>query len=320
MEQWKITDIVGIEVGQAQDLEAGTGCSVIVCREGAICGVDVRGGAPATRETDLLRPENTVQKVNAILLTGGSAFGLDAASGVMAYLEAADCGFETGYGKVPIVCAAACFDLSVGRPDVRPGFAMGFEACEDAARQTNLDQGDFGGGTGASVGKLRGNGRAMKSGVGTAGMCLGNLQVAALTVVNAVGTVVDDEGKALAGVVSRDGKRVLSPEESFEELIENPIDPFAGNTTISCIVTNASLTKAQATKIASTCHDAYARCIRPVHTSNDGDTIFVLATGAVPVSQDTVGIIGTAVLEQAIRNAVLAAEPAYGLASARTFR
>lgn len=313
MEEWQIADIDGIEVGHAQDAEAGTGCTVVLCREGATAGVDVRGGAPATRETDLLRPENTVQTVNAVLLSGGSAFGLDAASGVMAYLEEAGCGFDTGVARVPIVCAASIFDLAVGNPQVRPDKNMGFMACKAAVAEGLVEEGCVGGGTGASVGKLLGPARAMKSGVGTQGWRIGELQVAAISVVNAVGTVVDGGGKTLAGVVSVDGKQALQPAEAIQELMAGQVNPFAANTTISCIVTNTKLTKAQATKIASSAHDAYARSIRPVHTSNDGDTIFVLATGKVPAEQDVVGVLGTDALEVAIRRAVLKAHADYSL-------
>lgn len=319
MKPISLTDIAGIEVGHAQNPDAGTGCTVIICREGATAGVDVRGGGPATRETDLLRPENMIEKIHAVMLSGGSAFGLDAAAGIMAFLEENGVGFDAGVAKVPIVCGVSCFDLAVGDARIRPDKAMGYAACEQAAMTTGKEEGNIGAGCGATVGKLCGPSRSMKSGLGVCAFDFNGLQIGALTVVNAVGTIIEKDGTPIAGVVAKDGSRILSPSESLEEFMHGGAGPFAANTTISCIVTNARLTKAQATKIASMAHDAYARAIDPVHTSNDGDTVFILATGEVDAHQDIIGILGTDALESAIRRATRAAKPAFGLKAATDF-
>ena len=304
--------IDGVKVGHAQDEAARTGCTVILCEAGAVGAVDVRGGGPATRETDLLRPENTVDAVNAVVLSGGSAFGLDAAGGVMRWLEERGCGFDAGVCRVPIVCGASLFDLGVGRADVRPDAAMGYAACEAAVPLEEAADGAIGAGTGATVGKLAGPERMMPSGVGIASLGAGGLVVAAISAVNAVGTVVDADGAPLAGVRSADGSRVLAPDEALDELasllVETGEPPEAANpvanTTITCVVTNARLTKAQATKVASMAHDGYARAINPVHTTMDGDTVFVLATGEVEISVDPVGILAADAVAIAIRRAV----------------
>lgn len=313
---FSIADIEDIEIGHAQDIEAGTGCTVILCKQGATAGVDVRGGGPATRETDLLRSENMIEKIHAVLLSGGSAFGLDAAAGVMRYLEEAEVGFDTGVGKVPIVCAASLFDLSVGDPSVRPDKSMGYDACVSAQPEGPVRTGNVGAGTGASVGKLAGPGRSMKSGIGTYGSESGDLQVAAIVAVNSIGTVIDSSGNPLAGTLSEGKERILKPSEAFFELLQNGPTPFSSNTTIACVVTNARLSKAQANKVASMAHDGFARAIRPVHTSNDGDTVFVLATGNVDAPLDIVGIMAADVCEEAIRDAVNCAHSAYGLKAA----
>ena len=337
-----VFDIDGIKIGHAQDAEAGTGVTVILCERGAVGAVDVRGGGPATRETDLLRPENTVESVNAIVLSGGSAFGLDAAGGVMRFLEERGCGFPTGIIDVPIVCGASLFDLGVGSAHVRPDAAMGHAACEAAAGLTVSPEGNVGAGMGATVGKMSAPDRAMKSGLGIDGACLSfgpqpaggteggvpALKVVAVSAVNAVGTVVDADGSPIAGVVSADGSRVLTPPEAMGEFLalvqqmaaaaaEEP-SPVA-NTTISCVVTNARLAKAQAAKVASMAHDGYARAIDPVHTTMDGDTVFVLATGEVDAMVDVVGILAADAVAGAIRNAARKAAPAFGLRAAGDF-
>ena len=318
MDAIRLTDIEGIYCGHATNTEAGTGCTVIVAPEGAVCGVDVRGGGPATRETDLLRPENMVEKVHAVVLSGGSAYGLECACGVMEGLEEAGYGFDTGIARVPIVPAACLFDLAVGAPDIRPDKYLGRAALQAALDRRPLEEGNVGAGTGASVGKMLGPARAMKSGVGTFGFQVGELQVAAIVAVNAVGTVVDAEGNPMAGCTSEDLSHVLSPNAALAAL-ESGEDsgatgmPLPTNTTISCVVTNANLTKAQATKVAQMAHDAYARTIRPVHTTNDGDTIFVLATGGIDCLVDAVGILAEDALEVAIRRGVTTATGAFGL-------
>lgn len=314
MQEIKLTDIKGIQVGQAEDIEAGTGCTVILCKDGATAGVDVRGGAPATRETDLLNPLNMVQKINAVMLSGGSAYGLDTASGAMQYLEEHDCGIDMHVAKVPIVCGASLFDLTVGSPNIRPDKEMGYQACVNSEKQEFL-QGNHGAGTGASVGKLLGAEMAMKSGVGTYGLQVGELQVACVTAVNACGNVVDYKTNApLAGVYHSGLGRMISYEEALAQL-ENMQKLNDGNTTIACVVTNAKLTKAQCTKIAGIAHNGYARAIHPVHTMSDGDTIFVMSTNEIDAMPDVVGILATEVIATSVKNAVIYAEGAYGLKS-----
>lgn len=310
MKEIQITDIKGIEVGQAQDKTGGSGCSVILCKEGCCAGVDVRGGGPATRETDLLNPINMVQNIHAVCLSGGSAFGLDAASGVMQYLEEQDCGHDMGFVKVPIVCGASIFDLGVGDVHCRPDKQMGYEACINVNKE--VEEGNIGAGTGASVGKMLGKEHAMKSGLGTCGVQVNDLQVAAIVAVNACGNVVDEATQEqLAGILVND--TILPTETAMLQALEQGLPDGNGNTTISCIVTNAKLDKAQCTKVAGITHNGYARAIRPVHTMSDGDTVFVMATGEVDVPLDIVGVLATDMMAKAINRALKKAEGAYGL-------
>ena len=317
-----ITDIEGIYVGHATNAEAGTGCTVIVCPEGAVGGVDVRGGAPATRETDLLRAEETVQELHAVVLSGGSAFGLAASTGVAEELERRDIGLDVGVTKVPIVSGACLFDLMCGRSDVRPTAADGAAAVAaalDGARLP-LAVGNVGAGTGCTVGKLAGAERCMKSGIGESVQTCGELVCGAIAAVNAVGDVVDPvSGAAVAGLLDEEGKSVVDSTEALLSLAATmPLSRT--NTTISCVVTNAKLTQAQATKVAQMAADAYAHAIRPTHTTNDGDTIFVLATGEYELSPamalDVVGVLATKALERAIVDAALSAKEAYGFKAA----
>ncbi len=319
-----ITDIPGIEVGQAQDLEALTGVTVILCRKGAIGGVDVRGSAPGTRETDLLNPLNLVQKVHAITLAGGSAFGLDAASGVMKYLDEQKIGFNTGAGLVPIVPAAILFDLGVGRGDIRPTAEMGYRAAA-AANPGPITEGNAGAGTGATVGKIFGSKSAMKSGLGTASLEIGaGVVVGAIVAVNAFGDVIDPKtGDILAGARSIEiGPLQLGAKGYFANTLE-VMKSFAGravlgfaaktNTLIGVVATNAKLTKPEANKMAQMAHDGLARVIRPAHTMLDGDTIFALATGEKKSDVTTVGAFAAEALAAACLNAVRAAKGAGGL-------
>jgi len=314
-----ITQVPGIYAANAQDAQAGTGCTVIVCPQGATGGVDVRGGGPATRETDLLRPEEMVQQIQAVVLSGGSAFGLAASCGVAEELERRGIGFDVGVGVVPIVSSACLFDLACGDPHTRPDAAMGALACRRALDEPGpLDQGNFGAGTGCTVGKFAGPDRIMKSGLGSAGYRSGDLLVAAVSAVNACGNVVDPTtGVPLAGMLDETGTAV----QSIEDLLmdqggHRPLERT--NTTISCVVTNARLSKAQATKLAQMSADAYAHAIRPTHTPNDGDTIFVLATGDVEApAMDVLGALAVRSLEDAIVAGVRKAQPAYGLKAAR---
>jgi L-aminopeptidase/D-esterase-like protein len=338
-----ITDIPGLRVGHAQNLDALTGCTVILCEAGAVGGVDQRGGAPGTRETDLLHPLHLVEKVHAILLAGGSAFGLDAATGVMRYLEARGVGFDVGVARVPLVPAAILFDLSVGRADVRPAAAMGYAACQNASAEPPA-QGNVGAGTGATVGKLLGMAHAMKSGLGTASIDVGGgLIVGALVAVNALGDVLDPvTGQILAGVrtpdipplPSRPGAvavpepdapaarapfaNALSVLKSFAAHPPFP-PPVPHSTVIGVVASNARLTKEQTNKVAQMAHDGLARAIRPAHLMADGDTIFALSTGEVAADVNTVGSFAAEAFAQAIVNAVLMAEPLADLPAARDF-
>jgi L-aminopeptidase/D-esterase-like protein len=319
MKEINITDIKGIKVGHAQDIEGGTGCTVIICEEGAYAGVDVRGGGPASRETELLNPINMVEQIHAVMLSGGSAYGLDAGSGAMTFLEEQGVGFDVGVGIVPIVCGASLFDLVVGDSKVRPDKAMGYEACKNAGTE-KVAEGNVGSGTGATVGKFLGMDRMMKSGLGTYAVQIGELQVAAIVAVNALGDVVDvDTGKRIAGLLNEDHSALSNTEEIMYAQYAQDKNVFSGNTTIGCIVTNAKLTKPQANKLASIAHNGFARAIRPVHTMADGDTIFVMATGEVDVMPDAVGALGAEVMARAINRAARMAKPAYGLKAASDF-
>jgi L-aminopeptidase/D-esterase-like protein len=315
-----ITDVPGIEVGQAQDEQALTGCTVVLCRKGAVGGVDVRGSAPGTRETDLLNPVNLVEKVHAVLLAGGSAFGLDAASGVMRYLEEHGIGFDTGAGKVPIVPAAILFDLSVGRGDVRPDAEMGYRAAASASSEPPAE-GNFGAGMGASVGKIFGLKSAMKTGIGSASMKVGGLVIGAIVAVNALGDVIDPKtGQILAGARSAHlGPLKFGQEGTFIDTLElmktsigRTVLSFASkaNTVIGVVATNAKLSKPEATKVAQMAQDGIARTIRPAHTMLDGDAIFTLATGEKRADPSTVGAFAAEVVMQAIVRAAQKAAPA----------
>jgi L-aminopeptidase/D-esterase-like protein len=323
-----ITDVRGIEVGHAQNEEALTGCTVILCLKGAVAGVDVRGGAPGTRETDLLNPINLVEKVHAIVLAGGSAFGLDAATGVMHYLEEKKIGFNTGAARVPIVPSAILYDLNLGRADVRPDSAMGALAAASARDLTASGppaEGNVGAGTGASVGKMFGMTLAMKSGLGTASMDIGGgVIVGAIVAVNAFGDVVDPKtGEIIAGLRSgKVGPLRIGKKDSFADTLAmmkssvgRGILGFAsrGNTVIGAVATNAKLTKAQATKVAQMAQDGIARTIRPAHTMLDGDAIFALSTGAKKADVSTIGAFAAEVMAQAILRAVKTANAAGGL-------
>ncbi len=314
----------GLRVGHAQDDEALTGCTVILCEKGAVGGVDQRGGAPGTRETDLLDPVNAVEKVHAVLLAGGSAFGLDAASGVMRYLEEKGIGFNTGVARVPIVPAAILYDLAIGRADRRPDLEMGYRAAACASADAPAE-GNAGAGTGATVGKIFGMAGAMKSGLGTASMEIGGgIIVGAIVAVNAFGDVIEPQtGKILAGARSTKlGPVQLGSADYFADTLA-VMKTLAGraimklamsrNTVIGVVATNARFTKSEATKMAQMAQDGLARAIRPAHTMLDGDTIFALATGQKKADVSIVGAYAAEVFAQAIVRAVKAAKPAGGL-------
>ena len=312
MKEIEINEIEGFRIGNAQDKEGGTGCTAILCDEGAVGGVDVRGGGPATRETDLLDPAKMVDKVHAVVLSGGSAYGLDAASGVMKYLEDNDIGFDVGIGKVPIVPSACLFDLVSGDPKVRPDAAMGHAAAV-ASEKNYPEKGNFGAGTGATIGKFLGPDRLMKGGLGTFAVQIGELKIGAVVAVNCLGDVYDvDTGLQIAGILNEDKTKLSNTREIMWGSIERQKNVFTGNTTIGCIITNAKLTKSQCSKLASMAHDGYAAAIKPVHTSADGDTIFYLAKGSVEVNPDALGDLGAYVMAKAIGEGVKNAESAYG--------
>lgn len=312
METGTIVDVPGIKVGHAQNEAALTGCTVVLAKDRAVGGVDVRGSAPGTRETDLLNPINLVDQVHAILLTGGSAFGLAAAHGVMNYLEQKKIGLHTEFATVPIVPAAALYDLSLGDPSVRPDEKMGFDAARFASKQ-KVKEGNVGAGCGASVGKLSGFDRAMKSGLGTASQTLkSGLVVGAIVAVNAVGEVRDPlTNEGLAGVRDDNGA-IKHIEDVLIHQEFSPI-PTGTNTTIAVVASNANLTKSQANKVAQMSHNGLARTIYPVHTMNDGDTIFSLATGEINAPVDVIGTLSANVLAQAVLRAVQTAKGAGGL-------
>lgn len=310
------SDLPEFGAGHYTDLESLTGCTAFVargdCAEGVTCAVDVRGGAPATRETDLLRPENMVQKANAVVIGGGSAFGLEAACGVMEELADNDMGFALAGVHVPIVPAACLFDLPVGKP-AWPDKDAGRAACKAALDfgGAALEQGVVGAGTGATIGKMGLPQQAMKSGFGWSGLRIGDVVVIGCVAVNALGNVTAEDGSWLAGTRSEDGK-VMDPLVAAAQAMATDAGAAAGdnaeggvkNTTLGVVLTNAKLSKAQATKVAQQAQDGYARAIKPVHTTNDGDTIFVMASGKVDALPDMVGIMAADAIESAIRSAI----------------
>ena len=307
-----ITDVAGIQVGHFSDTRRPTGCTVVLARKGAVGGVDVRGAAPGTRETDLLAPGNLVQQVHGIMLAGGSAWGLAAADGAMRWLEERNIGMDVRFGTLPIVPAAVLFDLPMGDARIRPDAAAGYAACEAASSDAPAE-GNVGAGSGALVGKLFGVDRAMKGGIGTASVTVGGVTVGALVAVNALGDVIDpDTAQPVAGARTEDGLALLDTRRALLRG-EAPKPLLAGtNTTLGVIATDALLTKVQANRLASVAHDGLARAINPVHTMSDGDTLFALATGRVPLEGDAPGmtVLGTMAAEAVARatlRAVLAA-------------
>jgi L-aminopeptidase/D-esterase-like protein len=310
-----IIDVPGIKVGHSQNLKAGTGCTVVIYEKGATAGVDVRGGAPGTRETDLLNPVNLVDKAHAIYLSGGSAFGLDGATGVMKYLEEKGIGLDVVLTKIPIVPGAVLFDLGVGDYRIRPDARMGYDACLKASGE-EVRQGNVGAGTGATVGKILGGFRCMKSGLGTASFKSQELIVGAIVAVNCLGDVIDPEsGEIIAGVLTENKKEFANTMSFLKNFPQRSGSSFPTNTTIGVIATNAKLTKAGATKAAMMAQDGYARTISPAHTMFDGDTIFCMATGEVEGGANVVGAIAAEVMARAIVKAVKSTESLYGLLS-----
>jgi L-aminopeptidase/D-esterase-like protein len=311
-----ITDVAGIRVGHAHNSKARTGCTVILCgAEGAVCGVDVRGAAPGTRETDLLDPSNLVEKVHALVFAGGSAFGLDAATGVMKFLEERGIGFNAGVARVPIVPAAVIFDLAIGEAHIRPDAQMGYQACVNASNET-FAEGQVGAGAGAMVGKIAGMKCASNGGIATAAMKLASgASVGVLVVVNAFGDIVNPaSGKILAGAQTPDGRGFLDTQRLIQQsgkqkangakrktkLAAHPFSAAVSNTTLAVVATDAKLTKAQARKVASMAHDGLARAIKPIHTMFDGDTIFALSTGEMQTDVTTIGAVAAELVALAV--------------------
>lgn len=318
-----LTAVAGIRVGHWTHASGSTGCTAVLTSGGAVAGVDVRGGGPGTRETDLLKPEASVESVHAVVLSGGSAYGLAAADGVMRFLEGEDVGFPVGGSVVPIVPAAILFDLGVGDPTVRPNAESGFLAAESASSEP-VAVGSVGAGAGASVGKMFGPERAMRGGLGSAAVTLPDgLVVGALAAVNALGDIVDPaRGAIVAGARDSDGVGFADSMEALRRGTWNS-PPAAGNTTLGVVAANVSWTKAQATKVAQMAQDGLARAIRPAHMPFDGDTVFALGTGGREANARLVGMIGALaadVLAQAILAGVRAAEDGFGLPSVSGLR
>jgi L-aminopeptidase/D-esterase-like protein len=311
-----ITDIEGIKVGHFTESRRPTGCTVILYERGAVAGVDVRGSAPGTRETDLLKPTNLVDKVNAIVLSGGSAFGLESAGGVMRYLEEHDAGYATAAGKVPIVPAAILYDLNVGDGKIRPNADAGYKACT-SAKTGPVEEGSVGAGAGATVGKI-GGGKPMKGGIGSSSIKLSNgLVVGAIVAVNCVGDVIDPKtGKIVAGARTADGKGFLNIMQSLRSG-RTGTSPLGQNTTIGVVATNARFDKTQMTKIAEMAHDGLARAINPTHTPSDGDTLFAMSTGTSNVTPNltTIGALAAEAVSEAILRAVKKAKSVPGFPS-----
>lgn len=321
MSEWKeisIHDIKNVKIGHAQDEKNATGCTVIICEKKAVCGVDVRGGGPASRETELLNPKMSNDGINGLFLSGGSAYGLDAAGGMMKYLEEKKRGVKVADEIVPIVVGSCIFDLGCVNGKVRPDAKMGYEACLDSEKNMERN-GNIGAGMGATVGKLHGAEYSMKSGLGCYAIQAGNLQVGAIVVVNAIGDVFEmDSNKQLAGLLNKKKDGMLSSEEEAVKLLQLAA-AFSFNTTIGAIVTNANLSKADMNKVAAMASNGIARTIRPVNTSMDGDSVYAMSVGKVKSSADVVGTLAAHVMAKAINRAVLETEEIYGYKSAQSF-
>ena len=310
-----ICDVPGIKVGHAQDDIGGTGCTVILPDNAAVCGVDVAGGGPGTRETDALNPVNLIQGVHAVYLGGGSAYGLAGADGVMTWCEENGRGYDVGVGVVPIVPSAVLFDLPVADYHARPDKSMGYQACVNA-KTDETRCGNVGAGTGASVGKTKGMDLAMKGGLGTASMTCNGIVIGAIVAVNSVGDVINPaSGEIIAGVLNDDKSGFAGAMNVYKQLLGSGDESkvTTSNTTIGAIATNASLTKAQATKVSMMAHDGFARVINPIHTLHDGDTIFTLSTGDKKADVSMIGALAAEVMATAVIRAVKTAETRYGI-------
>lgn len=300
-----IRDMEGVSVGHAVNEEAKTGVTVLYFPKGAQTGCDISGGGPASRETPLTDSMTADNPLNAVVLSGGSAFGLAAGDGVMRCLEENGIGYETGYAKVPLVCQSCIFDLGYGRSDIRPDETLGYEACKNAMEYCDTSIGNVGVGIGATVGKLCGMNQASKSGFGMYGIQVGELKIAAAVAVNAFGDVFNPEnGQKIAGLMTPDRKQFMDLEQAFLSFMSRPKDLFNSNTTIGCVLCNAKFDKAKLNKIASMTRNAYARCINPVGTMADGDSIYACSVGNVISDVNLVGTLGAKVMQKAIMRAI----------------
>ena len=318
MKEISIYDIGDIRIGQTENREAGTGCTVFLSEAGMHAGLDVRGGGPASRETPLLAPLSSAQKIHGVVLAGGSAFGLSAAGGVMRYLQQHGIGFDVGVTRVPLVVQSDLFDLTVGAADVYPDEAMGYKACEKAFQEANYRDGNYGAGCGATVGKIAGMERCMKTGIGSYALQEGELKIGAIVALNALGDVVDwKSGRQIAGMLTEGRSGFADTSEVMKKSIRALKNRFVENTTLGVIITNARFHKNSLCKIAGMGHDGYARSIRPVHSSIDGDTIYALSVGDVAADRDVVGLLAAEVISEAIIRAVMSAESAYGFPAAK---
>ena len=318
MKEIPVTEVGPVRIGQIENAEAATGCTVFIAPQGMQAGLDVRGGGPASRESQLLNPLMAAQQIHAIVLAGGSAYGLGAANGVMRYLEEKGIGYDTGYALVPLVAQADLYDLSVGDASVRPDPAMGYEAARLAMEAPNYRDGNYGAGCGATVGKYAGMDYAMKSGIGSYAIQIGGLKIGAVVAVNALGDIYDwKTGRQIAGLLNGEKNGLRSTDAYMRNSYTVVDNKFTGNTTIGVVFTNAGFDKTRLCKIASMAHDGYARSIRPVHTSADGDSIYAVSAGDVAADQDLVGALSAEVVSEAIIRAVKNAEGAYGFPALR---
>lgn len=310
-----INEIKDFYIGNYEDTIGATGVTAIIAPQGAVCGIDVRGGGPASRETELLSAKASAQQIHAVVLGGGSAFGLDAAGGVMKYLEEHDIGFDTGVTRVPLVCQSGIFDLVVGDKMARPDSDMGYKAAKCAFKR-NYKDGNYGVGMGATVGKLCGTSRMMKSGVGSAAVRLGNIEIGAVVAVNALGDVIDD-GKIIAGLLSEDKKSFANTAALMSEFLEPHENKFVSNTTIGAVFTNAAFTKNEASKLAAMAQNGIVRAINPVNLSVDGDTVYAMSGGDEKADLDVLGTIAADLIVEAVICAVRKAESLFGIPCAK---
>ncbi len=318
MREISIREIHPVKIGQAENREAGTGCTVFLCEEGMRAGLDIRGGGPASREGQLLDPLMAAKEIHGIVLAGGSAFGLDAAGGVMKCLEERGVGFDVGVTKVPLVVQSDLFDLTVGDPFLRPDGAMGYAAARQALDAPNYRDGNYGAGCGATVGKIGGMATCMKTGIGSYAVQIEDLKIGAVVALNAVGDILDwRTGRQIAGLLTVDHGDFRSSPKEIASHIRAVKNAFADNTTLAVILTNGDFDKAALCKIAGMGHDGYARSIHPVHTTFDGDSVYAVSAGRVKAEQDVVGMLAAEMISEAIVRAVESAESAYGFPAAR---